>query len=661
MSATNALNETYSEVYSGLTELRELFHVSGNIDDSNAKLDEVAKLFTTYLSFVEGKIDKFPDASSKTIVEDLHSAFNQAAKLPDFANQDGTSIFGNSPTLVFKKTDTELAAAITRVVVRSVDSAIKLRDQGVAFDVLNEAFGHFVRDNFRGNVEDAQYMTPPEVVQFMVELAFGDIEIESGKLTDATEPFTIMDPTCGVGSFLTAAFHKAKTMDLPNLERFTVVGQDKIERMVRLTKINLSLFSAGDQFAFIGNSLDKNSPIAEFEGKVDLILTNPPFGARIPGDFVKLHGTKSMPYLSQFATSKNTLDSEILFIERNLELLRPGGRMLIVVPDGVISARGIAATLRQALSSTIEIRAIIDLPTEAFAQTGTRTRTAILYLVKKVPTQKSITYLGVIDELGFKVTLKKGIQTKVYQGENQLKNLSKILSKQKSVQKIEIVSDNPSIVVAPQSALDQSGWTPNHYSASRLRMLEELSSDEEMQLVPLNVVATFESNARRAEKPIKNGVFISVLHLLSEGVIDFKALEEYKPITPGYVVYPGEVLISKINPRIPRVCVVPDLGVPTQCSSEFEVLSPQAEHSPSELAFLLQSDEVQAQIQKLTSGTSSSHNRIKTKELELVMIPLPKNGTRSESKHKKDVKDYEEALKNVEIGLKRIVKIRSGK
>lgn len=65
------LTEGYEGVYAALMELRESFHRSGRLDDSNAKLDEVAKLFATYLAFRRGLISQFPRAASNSLVADL--------------------------------------------------------------------------------------------------------------------------------------------------------------------------------------------------------------------------------------------------------------------------------------------------------------------------------------------------------------------------------------------------------------------------------------------------------------------------------------------------------------------------------------------------------------------------------------------------------------
>lgn len=118
-----------------------------------------------------------------------------------------------------------------------------------------------------------------------------------------------------------------------------------------------------------------------------------------------------------------------------------------------------------------------------------------------------------------------------------------------------------------------------------------------------------------------------MLHVGADGVISFREVEVYTPKFQGLPCRAGDVLISKINPRIPRVCVVPETTYPLACSTEFEILEPKAGMDPHLLAAILVSPVVQTQIECLTSGTSSSHNRIKDVELEQVLIPLPRNGS----------------------------------
>src|SRR5438067_830044 len=178
---SSTLDASYSTIYDSLSHLREVFHKSGRFDDSNAKLDEVVKLLSTYIAYKRGLLKSFPQLDNiptSKLIPELQRAFRQAAQLPCYLNQTGGSIFGSSPSLALRAGDEALARDLVRLVEDAVDIAFANKEAGNPFDVLNEAFGHFVRDNFRGNIEDAQYMTPPEVVDFMVDMALADIEKE---------------------------------------------------------------------------------------------------------------------------------------------------------------------------------------------------------------------------------------------------------------------------------------------------------------------------------------------------------------------------------------------------------------------------------------------------------------------------------------------------
>ena len=235
------------------------------MDDSNAKLDEISKLFATYLAFKNGQIPKFPTTDSASVVSELQAAFAATAV---FRNTAFTEAY---PSLASRLRwhppgDESLAADLVRLVRNCIDLAFALKADGCPFDILNEAFGHFVRDNFRGNIEDAQYMTPPEVVDFMVEMALHDIAAEEPESRNGSKHWSVLDPSCGVGSFLAAIYHHAQRSDWLAPKRLRLFGQDKVERMVRLSTINLELFDVEEHRITIGNSLERNSPIDSLNG-----------------------------------------------------------------------------------------------------------------------------------------------------------------------------------------------------------------------------------------------------------------------------------------------------------------------------------------------------------------------------------------------------------
>lgn len=658
------LKDGYSRIYNCLSELREELHRSGRLDDSNAKLDEVSKLFATYLAFKNGQIPNFPTETSSSLIEGLHSAFAATVKLPNYTSQNGCSIFGIQPTLVIREGDESLAQDLVKLVRNCIDLAFILRTDNRPFDILNEAFGHFVRDNFRGNVEDAQYMTPPEVVDFIVDMVLSDLKNEESDVHDSNKHWTVLDPSCGVGSFLAAVYNRAKCSDWLNPKHLRLFGQDKVERMARLSTINLELFDVEEHRITVDNSLEYGSAIDHLNDSVDIILTNPPFGAKFNSDYITTNCRKNTPFFSELRRTTASIDSELLFLDRNLKLLREGGRLLIVVPDGVVSAKGIASLLRQHLAGVATLRAVIELPSTTFAQAGTRTKTAILYL-QKGQSKKSIpVFMGISKNLGFQVSSRKGVQIKIPDGDN---DLPLLLESYKNMEKDscdvmpQVLSIAPSSVSVPKSIVLSGSWTPNHYSAARFETVAAIGSNNEFDLILLKDLVVFCSNSRKSEAWSEGWAFISVLHILGEGFIDIGAAMSYAPKTAGVLTKPKELLMSRINPRIPRVCVTPELDTKILCSSEFEVM--QVINNKIDvylLAYLLQTKVVQNQVLSLTSGTSASHNRIRTSELGQVLIPIPKEGTKAAVAIKTIAKDYRMALESLSQNATTLAKIRNG-
>ena len=559
------LADGYEGVYAALSGLRESFHRSGRLDDSNAKLDEVAKLFATYLAYRRGLISGFPNGSSPGLVAALQRSFGEAAQLPQYAGNTGTSIFGVDPRLVLRDGDEALAAELVGLVRQCVDTAFQLRDAGKPFDILNEAFGHFVRDNFRGNIEDAQYMTPPEVVDFVVDLAMHEIGLDKRSLS-GSDDLTVLDPSCGVGSFLAAFYRRAtQSLWLPT-SRLRLYGQDKVERMARLATINLELFDAKDHKVFVGNSLALGSPVDVLNGAVDLILTNPPFGARFDDQYVRTVCGDNAPFFSSQRRDGQTFDSELLFIDRNLRLLKDGGRLLIVVPDGVVSAKGVSALLRQHLAGVARLRAIVELPAVTFAQAGTRTKTSVVYVQKTAQISRGRVFMGVVADLGFQVSSRKGVQVKQPEGTNQLLDVLQTYARHgkdnadDNLERAIILSEEPSCVLVSESEVIRGSWTPGHYSAKRFSAIKTAESASDIELVPLANLVEFCADTRRATQWSAGMGFLSVLHVLGEGLLDVAAALTYAPKTAGILANPGEILLSRINPRIPRVCIAPDLG-----------------------------------------------------------------------------------------------------
>ena len=199
---------SYSLFYDILLNLRGYYHSYGRIDDSNAKLDEITKLIAISYSMAK-KGKKLDIAYVRTIAENMQDKsfgiassiryiFEEESKDKMFLNSDGTNIFGANASLNIQPTEDDLAekiiSEIEKIDFLNLIKSKKYQD----FDIINECFGHFVRENFRNNKEDAQYMTPYEISEPMLEILFNDMAKDGYFTKETLENFVIMDPTCGV-------------------------------------------------------------------------------------------------------------------------------------------------------------------------------------------------------------------------------------------------------------------------------------------------------------------------------------------------------------------------------------------------------------------------------------------------------------------------------
>ena len=639
----------YGEIYHALQQVRETFHREGRISDANAKLDETVKFLAIHYGYLKNLVEESTYTSLCNFqtfkVSVLNNVFSQLASDPIFFRQGMGSIFGSMPSTVFEDGDERIACELFNATGQAFQAQASSQRK---LDILNEAYGHHVRDNFRNHIEDAQYMTPPEVVNFMVNLALELVPRPKAKLPCN---LLVADPSCGVGSFLIAwrAAYRLAYGDKV-AQALKCIGQDKVDRMVRLSAINLIFSDTPNDDVFLGNTIQDESPLSAYNNQVDLILTNPPFGARFAAETLQHMSRESTPFFVEKIPKKKVIDSELLFLDRYLTLLKPGGVCLAVVPDGVVSSKGTAAVMRQHLARSAEIVSVIELPAVTFAQAGTRTKTAILGFRKKNNPQKNYAaFFSEVYDLGFQVSKRKGVPIKKFEGINQLPDvLEAFRSPIGRVIKTKLSVDADWRNLNPA---EQDAWTPRTMLFDR-KALEKRSFHNLVSLKDL----TEPPFKRKPEAYTENTYFISVLHIIGEGILDLPGIKSYQPVTPGLPVEGGEVILSRINPRIPRVAVVPNLGRKLLCSSEYEILRPKSGVSPYLLAFILLSPFVQKQIQSLTAGTSASHSRIKPGKVYDLLVPDLMDTDSSEIRIK--LKKYEKACKKITTSLIEIEQVR---
>ncbi|MDI6774165.1 MAG: N-6 DNA methylase [Verrucomicrobiota bacterium] len=319
-------------------------------------------------------------------------------------------------------------------------------------DVKGIAFERFLGRTFRREI--GQFFTPREIVKFMVEMVepkFGDV---------------VCDPASGSGGFLIRYFAKVREhllsradaeyaefkadvekkkgwskarkakalrdkynwlqrdLDPKNpqssmwrLANQCIYGTDANDRMARTSKMNMIMHGDGHGGVHHWNGFLNVNGI--FEGRFDIILTNPPFGAHVePSALVevpegkdweetkrryareygaaytdavaRVEAAKGKAIASLFELPKKgdegrsegrfgKIKTELLFIERCLDLLKPGGRMGIVLPEGVFNNPSLAY-VREFCEDRAFVRAVVSLPQETFFSSGASVKASLLFM-----------------------------------------------------------------------------------------------------------------------------------------------------------------------------------------------------------------------------------------------------------------------------------------
>lgn len=269
-------------------------------------------------------------------------------------------------------------------------------------DILSDAFEIFVSKMLKD--EGGQFFTPPNIVKFMVNYL------------DPEEDSKVLDPACGHGGFLLETKdllwskidnEQKKVKIISNLH-----GIDKDLFLARICKLYLEILSSGKSNVFCEDSLDPFSYREQAKKIIknnyfDSILTNPPFGAKIPinnkeilNEYEFGHIWKNIDgnWQKQEKIVKQQ-PPQILFIERCVQFLKDGGKLGIVLPEGIFGNPS-NRYIWDFLESNGKILGIISLDQNTF-QPYTCNKTSILFFqkLKDIPDDYKIDF-AIINNVG---------------------------------------------------------------------------------------------------------------------------------------------------------------------------------------------------------------------------------------------------------------------
>jgi len=212
-----------------------------------------------------------------------------------------------------------------------------------------------------------EYYTPRAITQLMTQM------------TDPQLGQKVLDPAAGTGGFLTAAIdhirdNEVKTLDDEAVLQKSISGWEykPVAYVLGLTNLILHGLEVPDWHYCDSLKTEYNS--IGPKQQVDVILANPPFGAGIA------EGVET-----NFPTSFRCKESADLFVILMLQLLKPGGRCAIVLPDGCITGDGYKERIREKLLTDCNLHTIIRLPQSTFFPATVSTN--LLFFEKGIPTK----------------------------------------------------------------------------------------------------------------------------------------------------------------------------------------------------------------------------------------------------------------------------------
>ncbi len=261
----------------------------------------------------------------------------------------------------------DVIATVFRGVQNRMINGYLLRDvidkvNGIHFNssdemhTLSRLYESMLREMRDAAGDSGEFYTPRPVVRFMVE-------VTNPKLGE-----TLLDPACGTGGFLVEAFEhlekQCQTVEhRETLQNGSLTGGEAKSMPYLLVQMNLLLHGLEYPRIDSGNSL--RFPLREIGDKdrVDIILTNPPFG-----------GEEEKGILGNFPEDMQTSETALLFLQLIMrKLKRPGhgsesgGRGAVVVPNGTLFGDGVCARIKEELLKNFNLHTIVRLPEGVFA------------------------------------------------------------------------------------------------------------------------------------------------------------------------------------------------------------------------------------------------------------------------------------------------------
>lgn len=247
---------------------------------------------------------------------------------------------------VFKETNNRmLSGYLLRDVVNKVSEINFASSDDI--HTMAHLYESMLRDMRDAAGDSGEFYTPRPVIRFMVQ----QVAPQLGEV--------VLDPACGTGGFLVEVLEelepKVKTAAQRRRLHEDLRGIEKKPLPYLLGMMNLVLHGMGQPNVIRGNSLSKPITQISRSERVDVVLTNPPFG-----------GEEEKSIQANFPADKQTAETAWLFLQLIVRQLKNGGRCGVVVPNGILFGDGVGARIKKQLLTECQLHTVVRLPDGVF-------------------------------------------------------------------------------------------------------------------------------------------------------------------------------------------------------------------------------------------------------------------------------------------------------
>ncbi len=475
-------------------------------------------------------------------------------------------------------------------------------------DVKGRAFEIFLGKTFTGGL--GQFFTPRTIVEFAVDFADPDIHALEG---NKEKPFLIIDPACGSGGFLIEIFksisNKIKLQPknkqeelLTNLRKEQIFGVDINPRVVRVAKMNMVLHGDGHGGIFKKNGLEDYKNLDNNGNELfDLVITNPPFGNK----------DKGSKYNNYVLSKKNNKEltiqlREVLYIEKCLNLVKKGGEIAILLPDGILNNDQLNY-VRTFIRKNAIIKAVISLPDRAFKASGANSKTSLLFLKKKKheKEEQPQIFMAIAEEVGYERKTKEAKEIE----ENDLKSILKSYKDYKISKNFEnslydknikkIIQEEPSCFIIGENNLSDRFDATYYYSKYIFKLNTDSSNVSDFARLSKNII-------NPNKEPLKAIRYIQFSNVEGElgSITSCQTLLGGKASSRArQLVSKGDIICARVKDSEQNVALVPEEFEGAIVSTGFIVLKPIPPMTSETLYVLLRLQSTLNQLRWKSAGT----------------------------------------------------------